>query len=64
MIHPDDRERVKAFVSNVGLQGSGIPLEYRIICKDGSIRIVWEYGQLMTINGANEYYVFVHLKDE
>jgi len=46
-IHPDDRAKVEASNSSVINQGKPIPLDYRILRSDGSIRTVWaEAGEL------------------
>ncbi len=47
-IHPDDREKVEESNRSVIEQGKPIPLEYRIIRPDGSVRVVWaEAGELI-----------------
>ncbi len=47
-IHPDDREKVDQANLNVSEQGKPIPLEYRVVWEDGTIRVVWaEAGELV-----------------
>ncbi|MRS03200.1 PAS domain S-box protein, partial [bacterium] len=47
-IHPDDREKVEESNRSVVELGKPIPLEYRVIRPDGSIRYVWaEAGELI-----------------
>lgn len=47
-IHPEDREKLEASNKSVVELGKPIPLEYRIIRPDGSIRVVWaEAGELI-----------------
>ncbi len=47
-IHPDDRAAVEASNRSVEQEGRPIPLEYRIVMRDGSIRTVWaEAGELI-----------------
>lgn len=48
-IHPDDRAAVEASNESVTSDGNPIPLEYRIVRSDGSVRTVWaEAGSLDT----------------
>jgi PAS domain S-box-containing protein len=47
-IHPDDREAVKKSNLSVAQEGIPIPLEYRVIWPDGTVRTVWaEAGELV-----------------
>ena len=47
-IHPDDRQKVEASNKSVIEAKKPIPLEYRVIWLDGTIRVVWaEAGELM-----------------
>lgn len=59
-IYPDDRQAVEASNRAVALDGKPIPLEYRIIQQDGTVRTVWaeagelirdEHGQPQTLTG-------------
>jgi PAS domain S-box-containing protein len=46
-IHPDDRQKVERSNQSVSEHGRPIPLEYRVIRPDGTIRTVWaEAGEL------------------
>lgn len=46
-IHPDDRAAVEASTESASSDGRPIPLEYRIVRADGSVRTVWaEAGSL------------------
>ncbi len=52
-IHPDDRAAVDASNLSVSQKGKPIPLEYRIIRPDGSIRTVWaEAGEIILTEDA------------
>jgi PAS domain S-box-containing protein len=47
-IHPDDRAAVEHVNNSVTLENKPIPLEYRIIWPDGSVRTVWaEAGDII-----------------
>ena len=47
-VHPDDQEAVEAGNRSVAEKGTPVPLEYRIILPDGTIRFVWaEAGELV-----------------
>jgi len=47
-IHPDDRAAVEQSNLSVIQQGKPLPLEYRVIWPDGTIRVVWaEVGELI-----------------
>jgi PAS domain S-box-containing protein len=47
-IHPDDLERVKQTNSLILESGIVIPMEYRIILPDGSIKVIWaEAGEII-----------------
>jgi PAS domain S-box-containing protein len=53
-IHPDDREKVEASNRSVLQEGKPIPLEYRIVLPDGSIRTVWaEAGEMQVDEPGN-----------
>jgi PAS domain S-box-containing protein len=53
-IHPDDRDKVEQSNRSVSEQGKPIPLEYRIVRPDGTIRVVWgEAGELILDNNGN-----------
>jgi PAS domain S-box-containing protein len=46
-IHPDDREAVEASNRSVAEQGKPIPLEYRIVLPDETVKTVWaEAGEI------------------
>jgi PAS domain S-box-containing protein len=48
-IHPDDREALDAANTSVSNEGKPVPLEYRVIRPDGSVRWVYaEAGELVT----------------
>lgn len=53
-IHPDDREKVNASNASVTAEGKPIPLEYRVIRPDQSVRMVWaEAGEKITDENGN-----------
>lgn len=53
-IHPDDRLSVEQSNLSVSEQGKPIPLEYRIVWPDGTIRVVWaEAGELFLDKNGN-----------
>ena len=45
IIHPDDQEKVWRFVEDGVTRNTPYQLTYRIICKDGSEKWVWEQGR-------------------
>jgi PAS domain S-box-containing protein len=46
-IHPDDRDRVEASNRSVAEKAEPVPLEYRVVWPDGTVRVVWaESGAL------------------
>ncbi|HVL74985.1 MAG TPA: EAL domain-containing protein [Noviherbaspirillum sp.] len=47
LIHPEDRERVRAQVREALAADGHFSLEYRIICRDGSVRWVGEQGKVI-----------------
>ena len=48
-IHPDDRAAVEVSNLSVVRDGKPVPLEYRVIRSDGSVRTVWaEAGEMVT----------------
>lgn len=48
VIHPDDRAAVEQSNASVTEQGKPIPLEYRVIWPDGTVRTVWaEAGEII-----------------
>ncbi|MBN2352173.1 MAG: PAS domain S-box protein [Spirochaetales bacterium] len=47
-IHPDDRAAVEASNLSVARDGEPVPLEYRVVWPDGTVRTVWaEAGELV-----------------
>ena len=47
-IHPEDREKVNASNLSVIMEKKPVPLEYRVVRHDGSVRWVWaEAGELL-----------------
>ena len=53
-IHPDDWEKVNASNASVTTEGKPIPLEYRVIRPDQSVRTVWaEAGEQINDNDGN-----------
>ncbi len=61
MIHPDDLERVERKIRNQ-INGSDDTdyVEYRIVCKDGSEKIVMDFGRFVsTPMYGDMYYVFI-----
>lgn len=47
-IHPDDREAVGLANQAVAQEGSPVPMEYRVVLADGTVRHVWaEAGELI-----------------
>jgi PAS domain S-box-containing protein len=60
IIHPDDRERVNQQNAAILNHEQPEPLEYRVICPDGSIQTVWAetgeivqdaYGNILSVSG-------------
>lgn len=45
VIHPEDQQKVWDFVEDGIIKNRPFQLNYRIICKDGSIKWVWEQGR-------------------
>lgn len=62
MIHPDDLGRVQNEVQIMMTSGEKLSLQYRVLCKDGSIRWVEDIAQL-TINENGEERIFCVLID-
>lgn len=55
-IHPDDRAAVDESNRSVAMEGKPIPLEYRVIRPDGSVRVVWaEAGELVLDSAGTPY---------
>ena len=62
MVHPDDLERVEDSIAHqIANDDRNIDyVEYRIICKDGKIKWLDDYGRLVTTKKyGNVFYVFV-----
>jgi PAS domain S-box-containing protein len=53
-IHPDDRAKVEASNQSVIEKGIPIPLEYRIITPDGSIKTLWAEAGELTLDNNSE----------
>jgi PAS domain S-box-containing protein len=54
LIHPGDREQVRAIIRAGGAHGPRPPVEFRIVRPDGSIRMIWgEVGELREGSGGN-----------
>lgn len=50
-IHPDDRERVMCAVRRVAREGGSFAVEHRIVCLDGTERVVLAQGSATSSNG-------------
>jgi len=53
-IHPDDRAEVNRSTASVMDQNTPIPVEYRILRPDGSVRTVWAEAGELELDGAGE----------
>ena len=62
MVHPDDLNIVECDISNPIKKEKDIDrVTYRIVCKDGSIRKVLDYGRFVhTERYGDVYYVFLN----
>ncbi|MDD6234794.1 MAG: diguanylate cyclase [Lachnospiraceae bacterium] len=62
MVHPDDLRLVECDISNQIKQEKDIDrVKYRIVCKDGTVRNVLDYGRFVhTEIYGDVYYVFVN----
>lgn len=61
MVHPDDLVEVEASIAEQ-IEHSAYDLdyvEYRIICKDGSVRRVEDYGHFANTESGDVFYVFI-----
>jgi PAS domain S-box-containing protein len=55
-IHPDDRQKVDESNQSVSEKGVTIPLEYRVVWADGTIKSVWaEAGELINDETGKPY---------
>ena len=53
-VHPDDRARVEQANRSVRRERKPIPLEYRVVWPDGTVRVVWaEAGELILDEAGN-----------
>ena len=53
VVHPEDRERLRAFMANVGQLDQPFDQEYRVLWPDGTVRVVRARGKVMRKeNGA------------
>ena len=48
LVHPDDKERVKASIQGALSAGEAFEIEYRITDADGKVRWMWERGRAVT----------------
>ena len=53
-IHPDDRAAVDAANRSVAEDGRPVPLEYRVIHPDGSVRVVWAEAGALVLDDAGD----------
>ncbi len=62
MVHPEDLKIVESDISSQITQEEDIDrVQYRIICKDGTIKMVLDYGRFVhTEEYGNVYYVFMN----
>ncbi len=61
VVHPDDLEEVEASIAEQ-IEQSAYDLdyvEYRIICKDGTVRMVEDYGHFAKTQAGDVFYVFI-----
>lgn len=61
LVHPDDLAAVKQSIEEqVASSGDHLDrVEYRILCKDGGVRWVDDYGRRVQTDGGDVYYVFI-----
>lgn len=55
--HPEDKNKIKAFVSNLAIIKGTAKCQFRVICKDGSIRHMETYGKAIYDGEILQYYV-------
>ncbi|MGN0424189.1 MAG: EAL domain-containing protein [Acetatifactor sp.] len=62
MVHPDDLERAEKMISSQIEKENDIDsVEYRILCKDGSVRRVRDYGRFVHSEAYGDvFYVFLN----
>ena len=62
MVHPDDLKIVESDISSQIVQEKDIDrVQYRIRCKDGTIKTVLDYGRFVhTEKYGDVYYVFLN----
>lgn len=46
-VHPEDRERLRAFMANVAQLNQPFEQEYRVLWPDGSVRVIRTWGRVM-----------------
>ena len=61
MVHPDDLKIVECDISSQITQEKDIDrVQYRIVCKDGTVKTVLDYGRFVhTEMYGDVYYVFI-----
>ncbi|HEV8094658.1 MAG TPA: PAS domain S-box protein [Burkholderiales bacterium] len=62
-IHPEDRERVRAVFRNTVRSGNGQRVEYRLIARDGSVRVVQSEGSAIRADDGHVVGVVVVGRD-
>lgn len=62
-VHPDDREAVRVSLERVMKEGISIPVEYRIIRADGSLRYVHADRKLFSDENGKAKYLIGYVQD-
>ena len=62
-IHAEDRERVRAVFRDTVRSGSGYRVEYRLVARDGTVRVVQSEGSVIRADGGRVVGVVVVGRD-
>lgn len=59
-MYEGDRERVKNTFDNMSSENESYTVKYRVVCKDGSVKWISDYGKnVIQRDGSEKYYSFV-----
>ena len=55
IVHPDDRNDLREYISEVLQKSDQFDLEYRIVSRSGQVKYVWEHGHRIAVDKPHKF---------
>jgi len=62
-LHPDDKPRLAAAIEKIQRNGARTPMELRVVLPDGTIRTLWNDGEVLFDGQSRPYRMFGAMQD-